>query len=185
MKKFLYLVLALLVLGEHAYAADSCVSAGRDGRQLIDDTYVPKIDLWIRVSKGMQDKGLDPRKYPVIMPDGSIEILDLIDVVQKLTNKRVEGYQTIGDAESDCEKKIKPYQQVTDAATFVATGGLSAILPKSMTHVDASQFLSGKPLGPDNALIPQLREQLLKGFGIGGDVACAIRDPLRAARGQC
>ncbi len=178
-------VIALAIHSVAAWSADVCKDASSKALSQIDATYAPKIDLWIKVSKAMQDKGLDPRKYPVVMPDGSIEILDLLDVVDKLTKQRVEGYRRVSSAEGDCEKQIEPYQRILDIGTFFATGGLSLVLPQSMTHVDASQILSGHPLGGDKALIPQLREQLLNGFGIGGDVACAIRDPLRAARGQC
>jgi hypothetical protein len=40
-------------------------------------------------------------------------------------------------------------------------------------------------LGGPGALLPKLREDILKGLNIGGDVACFIRDPLRAIKGAC
>lgn len=182
---FFACALAMAVLPSFCWAADTCDSAASDGKQLIDVVYLPKMDLWIKVAKAMKDKGLDPRKYPVIMPDGSIEILDLVDVVDKLAKKRAEGYGQIEQAKGDCNKQIEPYQKALDIAKFLTTGGLSAILPPTMTHIDASQILSGHPLGGPGALIPKLREDLLNGLGVGGDVACFIRDPLRAIRGGC
>lgn len=168
-----------------ASAADQCDQAAGDAQKNIDQIYLPKIDLWIKVSSALKEKGLDPRKYPVIMPDGSVELLDLIDVVEKLSRQRAEGWGQVDKAKNDCVEKIAPYQKILDIAAFFATGGLSAVLPPTMTHVDASQILSGHPLGGAGALIPKLREDLLNGLGVGGDLACFIRDPLRAARGQC
>lgn len=175
----------LALVSLHSGAADLCRDASAQGKSTIDAAYLPKIDLWIKVSKAMKDKGLDPRKYPIIMPDGSIEVLDLIDVVEKLAKQRAEGYSQIASAESGCEKKIEPYQKAVDIGVFFATGGLSTVLPPTMTHVDASQILSGHPLGGPGALLPKLRDDLLKGLGVGGDVGCFIRDPLRALKGSC
>lgn len=168
-----------------AFSADKCDEATNGAKNNVDQTYLPKIDLWIKVSKALKDKGLDPRKYPVIMPDGSVELLDLIDVVEKLTKQRAEAFGQIQTAGDDCNKGFAPYQKTLDIAVFFSTGGLSAILPASMTHIDASQILSGTPLGGPGALIPKLREDILNGLGIGGDVGCAIRDPLKFIRGGC
>jgi hypothetical protein len=181
----LALAAATVTLCGHAVAADKCDEASASAQSNVDQIYVPKIDLWIKVSKALQDKGLDPRKYPVVMPDGSVEILDLIDVVDKLAKQRVEAYQQITTATNDCNNNIQPYQKILDVAVTFVTGGLSSVLPPAMSKVDASQILSGYPLGGAGALIPKLREDLLKGLGVGGDLGCLIRDPLRAARGDC
>jgi len=167
------------------YAADKCDEATNSAKSNVDQIYLPKIDLWIKVSKALKDKGLDPRKYPIIMPDGSVEVLDLLDVIDKLVRQRADAYNQIQTAGDDCNKQIAPYQKALDIGVFFVTGGLSKVLPPSMTHVDASQILSGHPLGGPGALVPKLRDDLLNGLGIGGDVACFIRDPLRAMRGGC
>jgi hypothetical protein len=166
-------------------AADVCENASASGLKKVDDVYVPKIDLWIKVSKALEDKGIDPHKYPVIMPDGSVEVLDIPDVIKKLALQRANAYGQIEAATNDCNNEIAPYQKVTDVAVFFTTGGLSAILPPRMTHVDASQILSGHPLGGPGALVPKAREDVLKGLNIGGDVAGIIRDPLCVVRGKC
>ena len=165
--------------------ADVCNNAEASAHKTVDDTYLPKIDLWIKVSKALQEKGIDPHKYPVVMPNGSVEVLDLTEVVRRLTLQRAAAYGKIETAISECNQKIAPYQKATDIAVFFATGGLSAVLPPQMTHVDASQILSGHPLGGPGALIPKMREDILNGLGIGGDVAGIIRDPLCVARGKC
>lgn len=176
---------ACLAATSLASAADKCQEAGSSSRNNVDQIYMPKIDLWIKVSAALKDKGLDPRRYPVIMPDGSVEILDLVDVVDKLAKQRGNAYNEIQNATDDCEKGLAPYQKALDVAVFFSTGGLSAVLPPQMTKIDASQILSGYPLGGPGALIPKLREDILKGLNIGGDVGCFIRDPLRAVRGGC
>jgi hypothetical protein len=179
------LSVAVTVISLNAFAADKCDEASSSAKQNVDQIYLPKVDLWIKVSKALKDKGLDPRKYPVIMPDGSVELLDLLDVVEKLIKQRADAYSQIQTAGDDCNKGIAPYQKALDIAVFFSTGGLSAILPPSMTKIDASQILSGTPLGGPGALIPKLREDILNGLGIGGDVACGIRDPLKFIRGGC
>lgn len=178
-------LLLFSMLSNLAFAADKCDEATNGAKQNVDQIYLPKIDLWIKVSKALKDKGLDPRKYPVIMPDGSVELLDLIDVVEKLTKQRAEAFGQIQTAGDDCNKGIAPYQKALDIAVFFSTGGLSAILPPTMTKIDASQILSGTPLGGPGALIPKLRDDILNGLGVGGDVGCAIRDPLKFIRGGC
>ncbi|SMF13876.1 hypothetical protein [Pseudogulbenkiania subflava] len=186
MKYRIWLFLLLLsAFSSLAFAADKCDEAANGAKQNVDQIYLPKIDLWIKVSKALKDKGLDPRKYPIIMPDGSVELLDLVDVVEKLIKQRAEAYNQIQTAGDDCNRGIAPYQKALDIAVYFATGGLSAILPPTMTKIDASQILSGNPLGGPGALIPKLREDILNGLGIHGDVACGIRDPLKFIRGGC
>src|SRR5262245_40878386 len=124
--------LALMgVIASHgsAIAADVCNEAQSKAIKSIDDTYVPKIELWIKVSKALQDKGIDPRKYPVVMPDATVEVMDLLDVIKKLAEQRGKGHVQVQKAVDDCEKGIAPFQKITDIAVFLGTGGLSAVLP--------------------------------------------------------
>lgn len=187
MRKHLLFIstLTLLIFSTPGHASDKCEHAVSSAIMNVDQVYLPKIDLWIKVAKALTDKGLDPRKYPIVMPDGTVEVMDLYDVIDKLSKQRAEAYRQIKVGEDDCEKAIKPYQDILNVAVFFSTGGLSAVLPPALTKIDASQILSGYPLGPSGALIPKMREDILNGLGIGGDVACFIRDPLRAARGGC
>jgi hypothetical protein len=174
-----------LLFGCNAFAADVCDEASGKAKAQIDNTYLPMIDLWTKVAKALQDKGIDPHKYPVIMPDGSVQILDIVELITKLALQRANGYGQVNTAVNDCNKQIAPYQKITDIGVFLTTGGLSAVLPPQMTHVDASQLLKGTPLGGPGALIPQMREQILSGLGVGGDVAGIIRDPLCVLHGKC
>jgi hypothetical protein len=160
------------------YAAeDVCVNAGNKGYDQINNVYDPKIDLFLKISGALKAKGFDPTRYPYITPEGNVEPVDLADLVTKLAIQKSVAYKKVSDAVSDCNKGFETPQKVVDAAVFFATGGLSAVLPARMTHIDVSQLLSGTPFGGPNALIPKLRDDALNGLGIGGDVACIIRDP--------
>ncbi|MCB8878400.1 hypothetical protein [Acidisoma silvae] len=184
--KFFMLISTLLLIGfcQQAFA-DECDSAVEQATLQIDTIYLPKIDLWTKISYALQNKGLDPHKYPVIMPDGSVEILDIPDVISKLAIQRANGYNQIQQAVADCKDAIAPYQKITDVSAFIVTGGLSAVLPPQMTHVDAAQLLGGHPIGGAGALIPSTRDAVLKSLGISGDVAGIIKDPLCVIHGGC
>lgn len=167
----------LLFSSTASMAADTCNEGENKGTAAIDAEFVPKIELTLKISKALQDKGLDPRKFPIVSESGDVEVLDLVDLVEKLANKRADGYQIVRNAKNDCEKALKPYQDVVDAGVLFATGGLASVLPERFKNIDVSQILSGHPLGGPNALIPKMRDDILNGLGIGGDVAKIIRDP--------
>ena len=160
-----------------AFAADKCVEAGDKGYQQINSVYDPKLDLFMKISGALKEKGFDPKRYPYVTPQGGVEPVDLVELVTKLAIQKASGYKQVAQAVDECNKGFAVPQKITDAAVFFATGGLSAVLPDRMTHVDVSQLLSGTPFGGPNALIPKLRDDVLNGLGIGGDVACIIRDP--------
>lgn len=171
-------LLALVQLAPTAvFAADKCVEAGDKGYEQINVVYDPKLQLFMKISGALKEKGFDPKRYPYVTPQGGVEPVDLVELVTKLAIQKASGYKQVAKAVDDCNQGFAVPQKITDAAVFFATGGLSAVLPDRMTHVDVSQLLSGTPFGGPNALIPQLRDQVLNGLGIGGDVACIIRDP--------
>jgi hypothetical protein len=161
-------------------AADACVDAGDKGYAQINSTYDPKINLFLGISGALRDKGVDPKKYPVVtVKDGhpSVDVIDLTDLVTKLALQKASAYHQVRNAVNDCNKGFAVPQKIMDTAVLFGTGGLSAVLPPQMTHVDISEFLNGKWFGGDGALIPHMREQALSAAGISGDVACIIRDP--------
>lgn len=183
-------IVGCLIASAPALSADQavCANARSQATSKIDGVYVPMIDRWIKVSDALKKKGLDPERYPVLIPNTDppqIEVLNITDVVKKLASQRTAAYQQIDAGINDCNKGFATYQKALDIAAFFATGGLSAVLPPQMTHIDASKILSGYPLGDKEALVPKARDDLLNSLNIGGDFACMIRDPLRFARGQC
>lgn len=172
----------LLGSAQHSAAADACNDAARTSEAKVDSAYLPKIDLLLKVAQALRDKGLDPRKYPVVLPNGDVEVLDLVELAEKAVDQRAEAFRQISAGASDCERGLKPYQDVVNLGVFFATGGLSAIMPAHMTNIDVSQILNGHPLGGDAALIPKMRDDILNGLGVGGDVGRCIRDPLHCIR---
>lgn len=175
--KFLTVIWLWALVAANAYAADKCDEAGEKGYSNVNSVYDPKIELFLKISGALKEKGFDPKRYPVVFPDGRVEPLDLTDTVQKLALQKASAYNKIKDAVDECNKGFAVPQKIADTAVFFATGGLSAILPSSFSHVDASQILSGTVFGGPDALIPKMRDDLLNGLGISGDVACIIRDP--------
>jgi hypothetical protein len=158
-------------------AADVCEEAGAKGFAQIDNVYDPKLQLFMKISGALKEKGFDPKRYPYVTPQGDVEPVDLTDLVTKLALAKASAYKKVADSVNDCNKGFETPQKVVDAAVFFATGGLSAVLPARLTHIDASELLKGTIFSDPNALIPKLRDQVLNGLGIGGDVACIIRDP--------
>jgi hypothetical protein len=171
-------LLALVQLAASAaFAADKCVEAGDKGYQQINGVYDPKLDLFMKISGALKEKGFDPKRYPYVTPQGGVEPVNLVELVTKLAIQKASGYKQVAKAVDECNRGFAVPQKIVDAGVFFATGGLSAVLPDRLTHVDVSKLLSDTPFGGEGALIPQLREQALNGLGIGGDVACIIRDP--------
>jgi hypothetical protein len=160
-----------------AWAEDKCEQAGSSGYQQIDSVYDPKIQLFMKVSGALKTKGFDPKRYPYVTPTGDVEPVDLVELLTNLVHQKAKGYVDVRDAVDSCNNGFKTPQKIVDVATFIVTGGLSAVLPERMSHVDFSRLTSGTPFGGPNALIPKLRDDALNGLGIGGDVACIIRDP--------
>ena len=57
---------------------DVCTKAQESALQKINNAFNPKTDLLLKISKTLQDSGLDPHRYPIIMPNGSVEPADLV-----------------------------------------------------------------------------------------------------------
>ena len=164
-----------------AVAAHQCELARARGDASVSEYYDPRIaEIDGLAKKGMK---LDDVKVKVTMANGQDEWLSLAEVRERLVNQRQVALQVVSAAISDCDHDLKPYQEVMDAFVLIATGGLSELLPKRMTHIDVSDIIAGYPLGQSSdAFIPKLREQIL-----GGDrstPANILRDPWKCLTGQ-
>jgi hypothetical protein len=125
--------------------------------------------------------GGDPDKIAVKMSDGSFKTLP--ELRNLLLTQKAAVSKEIDDAGAKCTSDLKPFQDTTDAAVTLATGGLNKLLPERMLHVEIGEILAGKPLGGDGALVPHFREQVLGAIGLKNDrgfVTKLIRDPLHA-----
>jgi hypothetical protein len=159
-------------------AQDNCVVAEGLALKRVQDSFNPKIELFLVVSKALQDKGFDPRRFPIIMPDGTVEPLDMVDALKNLAFGKVSAFKQIEAVTQNCNMNLAAPEKITDAGDLFATDGLVASLPPKFKHVDVSLILSGHPFGGPNALVPNVRDDILKGLGIGGEVAKVIRNPM-------
>jgi len=139
--------------------------------------YGNSIDFWLRLSAALRQKGVDPSNFPQANPDGSVDIINIPALVQRLAFQRDTALGTIYQAFQECESGFAPYQKIVDIGVFFATAGFSQIIPPAATHVDVSQIFSGTPFGGPGALIPQARSQILDTLGVGGDVRKVIENP--------
>lgn len=178
-----YLIVAILAasvagsLSRPAAAADICEQAGEKGYNQINQSFDPKITLFLRIADELKKKGFDAKRYPVVKPDGTVEVFDIADFIANMAAKKRDLYLDVKSKVDECNKGFETPQKIVDGLIFLSTGGISALVPASYTHVDLSEIVAGYPLGGPNALIPNIRDQILNGLGIGGDVACVIRDP--------
>lgn len=76
-----------------------------------------------------------------------------------------------------CHRGYIPAQRIVNDAVTVFTLGLNRALPRGMTRIDLSEIVAGRPLGGPNAVVPKVREKILRGNrGTGANI---IRDPIR------
>lgn len=155
-----------------------CDDARKTGTDKINAAYTPLIEEIARIIKNMQDKGLDPHKFYEPAKD---QVIDLVAFLADLGTTR---NQQIGELnakiDKECVQTQEFLQSIVDFAVLRVTHGLSAVLPKHMTHVDVGEILAGKPLGGDNSVFNQVRGAILNGMGIGenNDLRKAVQDPV-------
>jgi hypothetical protein len=168
------------------FAIDKCTDAENAATQTIANQYdsvLKEIDG--RIAQCNQ-KGIDPTKFPYFDKDGNLQVADLSALRSDLVAQKAKDQSDFDkQIKTDCINKIQPIQDVVDLAMKFATLGISTVLPKHVTNVDVSEIMSGKPLGGNGAVIPDLRESALNAIGAGGqnnDLAKVIRDPGRVVR---
>lgn len=169
-----------LLLPKDVFAQDVCAAAAADGDRAVREQYQHTIDYYLQLAAAARLKGFDPRQFPQL-DNGQLVVVDLIDIVERLSAKRDEGIGNIYAAFTECRNQIAPYQRIIDVARDALFGGMQAVIPPAATHIDASRLLAGTPFGGPNALVPQTREWIFQRLGIGGNVADMIRNPLQVS----
>jgi hypothetical protein len=160
-----------------------CNQVAGDADRAVREQYQHTIDFWIKVAAAARAKGYDPRSLPQIGRQGEVFVLDVIALIETLSQRRDDAIGAIFAAYQDCQNGFQPYQNILNAGVFFITGGLSQVIPPAARHIDVSNLFSGTPFGGPNALVPQVRDQILNQLGIGGDVANFIRNPLQIGAG--
>ncbi len=167
----------VLMSFSQASAQDVCDAAAQRADFDIRNAYGQKIDFLLRVAGSAQARGIDPTKFPQTVPGGGVEVINLPMTIQHLAIQRDTALQDLFRNYQGCKAGFAPYQRIFDGAGFYMTGGMSMVLPRAVTYIDASQIMTGYPLGGSSALVPKARDDILKGLGVGGDVAKVIRNP--------
>lgn len=159
-----------------------CDDARKQGTDKITAAYTPLIDEIARIIKNMLNKGLDPHKYYDPVKDQVIDLVAFVADLGALRNQQLDGLNEKVD--KDCIQTQEFLQSIVDLAVLYITDGLSAVLPKHMTHVDVGEILAGKPLGGDNSIFNQIRGGILNGMGLGenNDLRKAVQDPINTVK---
>lgn len=88
-----------------------------------------------------------------------------------------QAFQSITQDHNACNQGYRHPQQIVDGAMFVFSMGLSTLPPPGMVRIDISEIANGRPLGGPDAVVPKIREEILRGDrGTGANI---IRDPIR------
>ena len=72
----------------------------------------------------------DPEKIAFKMGDGTFKTLPQLRDL--LTTQKAQASKEIDNAADKCADELKPFQDVTNAAVTLATGGLDKLLPERM-----------------------------------------------------
>lgn len=169
--------LVLLIGSSFASAQDVCRQAAGHQDMQIRAQYGQQIDFWLKLAAALQYKGINPAAFPQAMPNGSVQIINIPQIVQMLAYQRDTALGAIFQSYQQCATGFAPYQQIVNTGVFYLTGGMSQLLPPAASHIDVSNIIAGTPYGGQTALIPKARDDVLNSLGVGGDVAKVIRNP--------
>lgn len=159
-----------------------CDDARKAGTDKIIAAYSPLIDEIARIIKNMQNKELDPHKYYDPVKD---QIIDLVALLADLGTTRDEQLGKLNaKVDKDCVQIQEFIQTIVDLSVLYITEGLSAVLPRHMTHVDVGEILAGKPLGGDNSVFNQVRGGIFNAMGLGenNDLRKITVDPINTVK---
>ena len=175
----LVLLFVLMLPSGGALADDTCVDAAYNGDIAVREQYNYTIDFFLKLAAAAQLKGIDPRRLPQISGDRKVNILDLVDVVERAAKQRDDAIQHIYSKFQECLSRISTYQQVRDTANHFLSKALAEIIPDSAMHIDARRLLVGTPFGGPSPLVFGDREEIMVRLGIGEDRRNIICNPLK------
>jgi hypothetical protein len=104
--------------------------------------------------------------YPADVQNAQITIINY---------SRSDALNAINATHGQCMAGYRQPQSIVDTALNVYTFGINSRMGGA-GHVDVSEILGGRPLGGPNAIVPQVREQILRNDN--GTVSNIIRDPV-------
>jgi hypothetical protein len=165
-----------------AYAESrQCTDAKDQGNKAVSTYYDPRIQQVNEAIDAIKSKKGDPNTVAIKVGD---KFLTLPEISAKLERDKQIALASISVQIDDCEKALKPYQEIVNGFANIANGGIAGLLPGKMGFIDASDILAGYPLGGPDALVPKARDQILNSIGLGGnnDLGKIVKDPVRPIR---
>ncbi|WP_437396650.1 hypothetical protein [Flagellimonas lutimaris] len=156
----------------------------RDNKAAFDELLNGYNEFFVTIDEIIKDcvaKNLDPRKFN---PGVKSNLVDLYAMRQDLMTQRDHDLKAL--RQEIKEACYQPHEMIAqiyiDAAIAKYTKGVSLILPKYMTHIDARDILKGEIVGGKNSVAYKLRDDFLNGLGINNpnnDVYIIIKDPVK------
>ena len=157
-----------------------CKDFGDRIRLSVDEFFDPRIAETQKLHDAEVAAGRDPTAYTI--QDG-IATINLVKLLQKMHEWKEVGKNNAAMQENACDTEAVPdwigdAQKVSDIALGIAmlpfivlTGNLAA------ARVDLGEIYKGTPFGGKDALIPQIRGDILKLLNISGATEEFIKNP--------
>ena len=112
------------------HAADNpCVEARSSAMEKVNNAFNQNIDLFFKLNASLKDKGLEPNQYQIVLPDGTVASLDLVDALGKLALQKADAVQQIEDFTNGCQTGVIAPDQITGLADSFSRGVLQ-VLPQ-------------------------------------------------------
>jgi hypothetical protein len=94
----------------------------------VNNAFNQNIDLFLKLSASSKDKGLDPNLYQIVLPEGTVASLDLVDTIGKLALQKADAQSNRSKISPTVAKRsaIAPDQIIGLADSF-SRGVLQAL----------------------------------------------------------
>lgn len=162
-----------------------CRSFGQQIKENADKFYDPKIADTDKRIEEAKSAGKDPHSFEYA---NGIAKIDLVKLRQETVDAKGKAYLEAEERMNSCLGGATPDwlqdpQKITDFALAVAVLPYLAITQQyAAAKVDLGELYKGRILGGDDAFIPKLRDDVLNGLGVGGDVKKFALDPVNETK---
>jgi hypothetical protein len=93
----------------------------------VNNAFNQNIDLFFKLSASLKDKGLDSNQYQIVLPDGTVASLDLVDTIGKLVLQKSDAVTQIEEFTNGCQKDVIAPDQIIGLADSFSRGVLQAL----------------------------------------------------------
>lgn len=144
----------------------SCAEIKAKGLQKIKDGYDPIIKENVTIIENMRARGLDPTRW---YNPTTNQVVNFVAFVEDLQKERAVDLSNMKEkVDDECyDPDEAALQAALDLAVLWFTDGMSAVLPKHMTHIDVREILDGNILGGENSVFNVIKEKIFDSIGVG------------------